>query len=80
MIRTQVYLTDEQVRTIKLRSQQEQKPEAQVIREIVDNGLKTTTKQTETAGHALLRLANIHGKGPADLSQRLDDHLYGTKD
>ena len=31
----------------------------------------------ETAGQALLRLASIGGTGPADLSARIDDELYG---
>jgi hypothetical protein len=31
----------------------------------------------ESTGEALLRLAAIGGKGPADLSTRLDDYLYG---
>lgn len=32
---------------------------------------------TETAGQAFLRLAAIKGTGPADLSARIDDELYG---
>ena len=31
----------------------------------------------ETTGASLLRLAGIHGEGPADLSTRVDDYLYG---
>jgi hypothetical protein len=78
MIRTQVYLTDEQARDIKLRARQEQKPEAQVIRELLEEGLNSTRKKPrETTGAALLRLAAIGGKGPADLSSKTDDYLYG---
>ena len=32
----------------------------------------------ESTGDSLLRLAGIHGKGPADLSTRVDDYLYGA--
>ena len=32
---------------------------------------------SESTGDSLLRLAGIHGKGPADLSTRTDDYLYG---
>jgi hypothetical protein len=40
--------------------------------------LETTTSQRqESTGESLLRLAGIGGKGPADLSTRLDDYLYG---
>jgi hypothetical protein len=31
----------------------------------------------ESTGDALLRLAAIGGKGPADLSTRIDEYLYG---
>jgi hypothetical protein len=77
MIRTQVYLTDEQMRDIKLRAKRENKPEAEVIREVVSKGLQSArnTRQ-ESTGASLLRLAGIHGKAPADLSTRIDDYLY----
>ena len=34
MVRTQVYLTEEQTRDIKLRAKRQNKPEAEVIREV----------------------------------------------
>ena len=78
MIRTQVYLTEQQARDIKLKARQEQKPEAKVIRELIEEGLNATGKKPgETTGDALLRLAAIGGTGPADLSSRIDDYLYG---
>ena len=84
MIRTQVYLTEEQSQTIKRRSQQEQKPEAEIIRELLDNGLvaSNTTKRKST-GETLIELATLGEKlglkGPTDLSTNLDDYLYGDK-
>jgi hypothetical protein len=78
MIRTQVYLTEEQARDIKLRAKRERKHEAEVIRELVSKGLKSSTSHgQESTGDSLLRLAKIGGKGPADLSSRADDYLYG---
>ena len=78
MIRTQVYLTEDQARDIKLRAKREQKHEAEVIRELVDVGLKSAPPTgKESTGASLLRLAAIGGKGPADLSTRIDDYLYG---
>jgi hypothetical protein len=78
MIRTQVYLTDEQARDIKLRAKRQNKPEAEVIRELVNKGLKAApSPRQESTGASLLRLAAIRGKGPADLSTRVDDYLYG---
>ena len=79
MIRTQVYLTEEQARDIKLKAKQEQKPQAEVIRELLNNSLHHTTSRRESTGDSLLRLAAIGGKGPADLSSRVDDYLYGDK-
>jgi hypothetical protein len=82
MIRTQVYLTEEQARDIKLRARQENRPEAEVIRELVDRGRTSTHRANrETTGDAFLRLAKrgeeLQVKAPADLSSRIDEHLYG---
>jgi hypothetical protein len=80
MIRTQVYLTEEQARDIKLRAKREKKHEAEVIRELVSEGLKTSPRtRRESTGESLLRLAAIGGKAPADLSMRVDDYLYGKE-
>jgi hypothetical protein len=78
MIRTQVYLTEEQARDIKLRAKREKKREAEVIGELLSNSLKTVpSDRRESTGESLLRLAAISGKGPPDLSVRIDDYLYG---
>jgi hypothetical protein len=78
MIRTQVYITEEQARDIKLRARREKKREAEVIRELLSEGLKTKPSiRHESTGESLLSLAAIGGKGPADLSSRIDDYLYG---
>jgi hypothetical protein len=37
----------------------------------------STTNVQESTGASLLRLAAIGGKGPSDLSTRVDDDLYG---
>jgi hypothetical protein len=78
MIRTQVYLTEEQARDIKLRAERENKREDKVIRELLNLGLRKASREGhESTGESLLRLAAIGGKGPADLSIRIDDYLYG---
>jgi len=79
MIRTQVYLTEEQARDIKLQAKREKKREAEVIRELINEGLKRADVRRESTGVSLLRLASIGGRGPADLSSRIDDYLYGDK-
>ena len=78
MIRTQVYLTEDQARDIKLKAKRENKHEAEVIRELLSEGMKKAARKTqESTGDSLLRLAAIGGKGPSDLSSRVDDYLYG---
>jgi hypothetical protein len=84
MIRTQVYLTKEQARDIKLRAQRENKHEAEVIRELLNVGFDASRNASrETTGEALLRLAKLgeklQVKAPADLSSHIDDYLYGDK-
>ncbi|MBV9481931.1 MAG: hypothetical protein JO249_14425 [Acidobacteria bacterium] len=82
MIRTQIYITEEQAGDIKLRAKREQKPEAEVIRNLLSEGLSATAQKSGVStGDALLRLAKIGEElgatGPADLSSRIDDFLYG---
>jgi hypothetical protein len=84
MIRTMVYLTEEQARDIKLRAQREQKHKSEVIRELLSTGLKTPPKKgRESTGDSLLRLARLgeklQVKAPADLSARIDEYLYDEK-
>ena len=84
MIRTQVYLTEEQARDIKLRAKREKKREAEVIRDLLNKGLGVPSATgRETKGEALLRLAKLGEKlkikAPADLSSRIDDYLYGDE-
>ena len=81
MIRTRVFLTDEQKRDIELRAKRQNKPEAEVIRELLDTGRHATPRtDQESTGGALLRLAKLgeklHVKAPADLSSRIDEYLY----
>jgi phage terminase large subunit-like protein len=85
MVRTQVYLTDEQARDIKVRAQRERRREADIIRDLLERGRLTSTgKRQETTGEALMRLVSL-GKelglsGPTDLSTNHDDYLYGDKE
>ena len=85
MIRTHVYLTEEQAQTIKLRSKQEQKPKAEVIREFIERGMQDAPSPAgKSAGDVLLELAALGKKygatGPTDLSTNHDDYLYGDKE
>jgi hypothetical protein len=55
MIRTQVYITEEQAQDIKLKARRENKREAEVIRDLLRTGLNASRRtHHETTGEALL--------------------------
>ena len=79
MIRKQIYLAKELDQHIHVLSQQQNKPEAEVIRDLLKTGLKR--ERPISTGDALLGLAKLGEKlsmsGPTDLSERHDEYLYG---
>ena len=81
MIRKQIYLTRELDQFIHVLSQKQNKPEAEVIRELLQTGIKKQPRMS--TGEALLGLAklgeNLGLTGPADLSERHDEYLYGNE-
>ena len=74
MQRTQVYLPEELRQQLKIIARREKKPAAELIRELLADGIES--KHTETVGEALAKLASIKAKGPRDLSTNLDKYLY----
>ncbi len=79
MIRKQIYLTRELDQHIHVLSRKQNKPESEVIRELLETGIKK--QPSISTGEALFGLATLGEKlgmsGPADLSDRHDDYLYG---
>jgi len=74
MLRTQIYLPQDLRREIDVVARREKKPAAQVIRELLVDGVYS--KQQESIGRAFSRLVNLNARGPKDLSTRLDHYLY----
>lgn len=78
MIRTQVFLTEQQYRLIYQMAETEKKPAAQMVRELLDSGLQQ--KKHVSGKDALLQLVkigkNARASGPKDLSKNLDRYLY----
>lgn len=75
MVRTQVYLTTPIYQGIKVLSKKENKPTAEVIRELLEIGLKK--KATQKSTNALLKIAdNAVHSSITDLSTNLDTYLY----
>ena len=77
MIRTQVYLPKPLYQTITSVAREENKPAAQVIRELLTAGLKHK-KPSATIGQALLKLTAVRARAPKDTSMKIDDYLYGV--
>jgi hypothetical protein len=83
MIRKQIYLTEDLQRRIQIQSRIAKKPEALIIRELLEKGLRHD-KFDATINRALTKLDELTAKhravAPPDLSVRLDDYLYGNDD
>ena len=79
MIRTQIYLTQEQAETIKHRSQRQQRTEAEIINDLIAKGLRMPMKKKKTTGETLMDLVALGKKykvtGPKNLSTNLDIQL-----
>jgi hypothetical protein len=81
MIRTQVYLTEEQALHIKALARRERRKQAEVIRELVDKGLTTSiARKHTTTSEFLAGIEALNLSGPTDLSTNHDDYLYGDKE
>lgn len=83
MLRTQVYLEEEQMREIDLLVALTKKGKAKVIRRVVTAGLNAVKKvqndDEDSVGVQLGDLVNLGLSGPADASETMDDYLYGKK-
>lgn len=80
MLRTQVYLPEELSQELKLLAKKEEKPTAELIRELLSKALKQRKrKRKRNAGDTLMEIAKINARGPDDLSTNLFDYLYGEK-
>ena len=75
MLRTQVYLPEDIYQEIKVAAKKENKATAQVVRELLEEGL-SIKRQKSSIGKALLELTTIKAKGPKDLSTNIDNYLY----
>lgn len=77
MIRTQVYLPKSLYQHIDLVAKKEKKAKAQVIREVLEDGVK---RKQNNSGRVLLEIATMakkyKWKGPKDLSRNIDKYLY----
>ena len=74
MIQKHISLPEDLDQKIQERAKHLQESEERVIRELIEQGLKTT--KPVSLGESLRQLANLGIKGPSDLSQNIDKYLY----
>ena len=74
MIQKYISLPEELDQKIQERAKLLQESEERVIKELIEQGLKTS--RPISLGESLRQLANLGIKGPSDLSQNIDKYLY----
>jgi len=89
MVRTQIYLPENQIEKLKRLAYDEKKSLSEMIRIYIDQGLKfklrikTGNSKDKNVGDWLLSLAKEAKrkkiKGPKDLASNIDKYLYGGK-
>ena len=80
MLRTNLYLTEEQDKEIARLAVFTKKPKAAVLRHLIVYGLKNSSLAKSSSTQALLKLADLaerlKSKGPKDLSANLDKYTW----
>lgn len=78
MIRTQVYFPDDLYLELKTLARRKRVSLAEIVRAFVRRGVKQE-KRGENPAEVFLKIAKLAGRGPADLSEKHDEYLYGKK-
>lgn len=79
MVRKQVYLTENQNSRLQHAAKKLQRSEADLLREAIDHYLpESNLDGTDLARDPLFRLVGIGAGGDSDLSERVDELLYGS--
>jgi hypothetical protein len=77
MDRMQILMPSDLRRKIKLRAEKENKPQGEVVRELIQKGL--AVEQGRSTGDALLKLVDLgkqlRVRGPKDLATNHDDYF-----
>lgn len=78
MIRTQIYIPEQEHKELLQVARQKKQPMAAVVRLFIKRGL-TEEKTIDRSGKGVVKklLAIEAGGGPRDLSTNLDHYLYG---
>ncbi len=78
MIRTQIYIPETTHKGLLKLAEVKGEPMAKLIRDFIEEGIKTATEIDYTGKKAIRNLLHIKATGePKDLSTNLDYYLYG---
>jgi hypothetical protein len=78
LVRKQVYITAEQEERLKEVASREKRSEADVIRAALDDRLSPRRKAPRGERRdALWRIVAVASAAPDDVSEHVDEHLYG---
>lgn len=76
MLQTTLYLTKELAQQVERLAASLRQPKAKIIRDALSAGLQKIQAPQSQSAQALLELAKIGGKGPADLAQRHNEYTW----
>lgn len=83
MLRTYLYLPEDLQKKIEHTAIVQKKSKAQVIRQALEEGMDIIQKKSNSSAQIMLKITEIakehKAKGPADLSENLDTHLWGIE-
>lgn len=79
MVRKQVYLTAEQNERLRRAAARERRTEAEILRDALDSHLGATERSAaEIRADPLWEIVGVGESEEGDLSERVDDILYGS--
>ena len=78
MIRTQLYLPEDEHKTLLTLARERNESMAEIIRRFIKSGLRKEKSIDRTGTNVMLAISGLKLKGgPKDLSTNLDHYLYG---
>lgn len=78
MIRTQLYLPEEEYKILVMLARQKSQPMAEFVRGFIKEGLKKEKTLDRTGRGIMMALSRMKIKGgPKDLSSNIDSYLFG---
>jgi len=80
MVRKQVYLTQEQDQRVRRAAALSRRTDAAIIREALDRHLEPQRSKAPLEEDPLWGIVGLGKSSKGDLSERVDEYLYGRRD